>query len=283
MTPSQLDERRAFFAKMMAAASQSLDPRLERIFEMIPREAFLGPPPWRIMVGDQYVATPNADPSYLYQNCLVALNASRGVNNGEPFLHARWIGAAAPSPGETVTHIGVGGGYYTAILSMLIRPGGTLRGYEIDPELTAAAARNLEAFDNVVAVAEDATAVQIAPTDLIYVSAGMAAPPLCWLEALKPGGRMVFPWRPAPSVGIGLLLTRGAQGFGLTPLGPAFFIPCLGAAQAGDAPPYPAAEDAWAARALHLRRDRAPGADAVAEYQDLWFSRAPLGSDHRNA
>ncbi|MBX2855651.1 MAG: hypothetical protein KTR21_11725, partial [Rhodobacteraceae bacterium] len=62
-----------------------------------------------------------------------------------------------------------------------------------------------------------------------------------------------------------------------------FFIPCLGAEQAGDALPYPAAEDAWAARALHLRRDRAPGADAVAVYQDLWFSRTPANAEHQNA
>src|ERR1051326_3388550 len=59
---------------------------------------------------------PSADPRYLYQNNLIALDAEKGINNGEPFLHARWIGALVLNAGETVTHIGAGTGYYSAIL-----------------------------------------------------------------------------------------------------------------------------------------------------------------------
>ena len=36
----RLAEARALYARMMAAVSQSSDPRLERIFELVPREAF---------------------------------------------------------------------------------------------------------------------------------------------------------------------------------------------------------------------------------------------------
>ena len=45
-----LEEARTLYARMMAAASRSSDPRLERIFELVPREAFLPPGPWHIMV-----------------------------------------------------------------------------------------------------------------------------------------------------------------------------------------------------------------------------------------
>src|SRR5712671_2759911 len=103
---ASLDEIRGFYARLMVCASRSRDPRLERIFELVPREAFLPPGPWKIMVGEKYLETPSADPAYLYQNTLVAIDAAKGINNGEPFLHAAWIGAVAPQPGETVAHVG---------------------------------------------------------------------------------------------------------------------------------------------------------------------------------
>lgn len=53
---------------------------------------------------------------------LVSLDADKGINNGEPFLHAMWIGKVAPKPGETVTHVGAGTGYYTALLAQLVLP-----------------------------------------------------------------------------------------------------------------------------------------------------------------
>ena len=143
MTRSDLEDVRAFFASLMAATSDSTDPRLERIFELVPREAFMGPGPWQIKAGRRYVETPDNDPRHLYQNVLVALDANKGINNGEPFLHTRWIGLVAPRQGECVSHIGAGTGYYTAILSMLVLPGGRVDAYEIEPALATAAKVNL--------------------------------------------------------------------------------------------------------------------------------------------
>lgn len=140
---ASLAEIRGFYARQLASASRLNDPRLARIFELVPREAFLPPGPWKILVTERYLETPSADPAYLYQNTLVALDADRGINNGEPFLHASWIGAVAPQPGETITHIGAGTGYYSAILSMLVLPGGRLNAFEIHEELAEAARRNL--------------------------------------------------------------------------------------------------------------------------------------------
>ena len=121
---ANIAKARRSYARLMAAASKSDDPRLERVFELVPREAFLPPGPWKIMVDDEYFETPSADPVYLYQNALVALDATKGINNGEPFLHAAWLGAAGPQHGDVVCHIGAGSGYYTAILSVLALPGG---------------------------------------------------------------------------------------------------------------------------------------------------------------
>jgi protein-L-isoaspartate(D-aspartate) O-methyltransferase len=63
---ASLAEIRGFFARRMAAASKSNDPRFERIVELLPREAFLGPGPWQVWVNDRYLETPSADPAYLY-------------------------------------------------------------------------------------------------------------------------------------------------------------------------------------------------------------------------
>ena len=105
---ASLDDIRAFHAKMMAAGSNSTDERLEQAFRLVRREAFMGPGPWQIVVNRRHLETPSDDPAFLYQNVLVSLDRSKGINNGEPFLHAAFLGAVAPKPGETVIQIGTG-------------------------------------------------------------------------------------------------------------------------------------------------------------------------------
>ncbi|MBN8942272.1 MAG: SAM-dependent methyltransferase [Rhizobiales bacterium] len=259
----------------MAAASHSADPRLERIFELVPREAFVSPGPWRIMVGNRYVETPSADPAYLYQNALVALDAAKGINNGEPYLHAAWIGAAAPQGGETICHIGAGTGYYTALLSMLALPGGKVEAFEIDPDLARQAVRNLEPFEAVSVTTGDATRLAIPASDLIYVNAGVAAPPAAWMRALRPHGRMIFPWRPAPDVALAVMIRRGEAAFVVEPLMPAWFIPCVGASNADQCTKVPDEAAAWSSRSAWLTAERPPDETATAIYPHVWFSAAP--------
>ena len=154
---SNIGEIRGIFARLMAAASGSADPRLERAFELVPREAFMGPGPWRLGFYQKYLETPDADPAYLYQNVVVALDADKGINNGEPFLHAIWIGAVSPKAGDTVCHIGTGTGYYTAILSVLTLPGGTVHAFEIEAGLAEKARGNLRTFEGISVITGDAT------------------------------------------------------------------------------------------------------------------------------
>ena len=276
MTHSDLDSTRTFFASLMAAASQSTDPRLERIFELVPREAFMGPGPWQIRVGRNYVQTPDGDPRHLYQNFLVALDPLKGIHNGEPFLHARWIGMVAPKSGDHISHIGAGTGYYSAILSMLVLPGGQVEAYEIEPELAASAKRNLVPFENVQLIATDAVTSPLKPSDIIYVNAGVAAPPEQWLQALRPGGRMLFPWCPSEDAGVALLVTRTDAGLRARPTMPVWFIPCVGASglRAQDGPPT--AERMRETRSIYLVSDRAPDDSATAIFDRVWFSSETL-------
>jgi protein-L-isoaspartate(D-aspartate) O-methyltransferase len=278
--PTGLDKVRGFFTRVMAAASGSSDPRLERVFALVRREAFVGPGPWHVGVNRQrYVETPDADPIYLYQNVVVALDRAKGINNGEPFLHAAWIGAVEPKAGDAICHIGAGTGYYSAILSVLALPGGTVNAFEIDENLACKARDNLVPFDNVSIIQGDATRVPLPPSDLIYVNAGVVAPPSGWLAALRPHGRMIFPWRPTELVGLALVISRSGTGFKVKPLMPSWFIPCVGASETQESKKVPDSREAWSARSVWLIADREPDDTAVAIYRELWFSSAEVPPD----
>ena len=271
-TFDRLAEARTLYARMMAAASGSTDRRIERVFETLPREAFLPPGPWHILVAQQYIETPSSDPVHLYRNALVALDPERGINNGEPFLHAAWIGAVAPRPGETVIHIGAGGGYYTAALSLLVGPDGRVFAYEIDTRLAAMAKRNLVPYENVTLLHADAVNAKLKRADIIYVNAGVIAPPARWLKSLKLGGRMIFPWRPAPDIGLAVITTRSRSGFAMRIVGGSWFIPCRGASNGAQSLKAPSPLEARSSRSIVRTADRAPDKSATAIYPEVWFS-----------
>jgi len=277
-----LAEARKFYARLMAANSGSADPRLEDAFATVPREAFLGPGPWTVIVGRMVTAgngkvvTPSADPVHIYQDVLMALDADKGINNGEPSLHAMWIGKIAPKPGEAVTHIGAGTGYYTALLARLVSPGGAVTAFELEADLASRATKNLEAYGNVTVIHGDAVTTTLPPSDVIYVNAGVAAPPAGWLKALRPGGRMIFPWRPAERVALAVLVTRTKKGFACNPFMGSWFIPCVGASVASPAAKIPDREQAARSRSIWLTSDKAPDGTATAIIGDVWFSSQSL-------
>jgi protein-L-isoaspartate(D-aspartate) O-methyltransferase len=269
-------EARRFYAALLATKAGGNDPRIEEAFAAVPRENFLGPGPWSVIAGKGMVTTPSADPAYIYRNALVALDADKGINNGEPLLHAMWMGKTAPQPGETVCHVGAGTGYYSALLSLLVSPDGAVTAFEIEPALAANAARNLAPYPNVKVVHGDAVALDVPPCDIVYVNAGIAAPPLSWLAALKPGGRLVFPWRPTDEVAVAVLATRTAAGFACEAFMRSWFISCVGAADAAGAPLLPRRETAAKIRSLWPRTEREPDDSAVAIFDDVWFSASAL-------
>lgn len=266
------DEARKFYARLMAAHAQSADQRIEEAFASVPREAFLGSGPWTIFAGDGRFETPSADPGYIYQNVLVVLDADKGINNGEPMLHAMWMGRAEPKPGETVTHIGAGTGYYTALLARLVEPGGRVFAFELEAGLAARAKANLAQYDNIQVIQGDAVATALPPSDVIYVNAGVVAPPAAWLKALKPGGRMIFPWRPSETVGLAVLVTRLGNGFACRPFMRSWFIPCVGASIAQPQARIPTRERAARTRSIWLTEEKTPDRTATAVFGAVWFS-----------
>ena len=272
---AKLDGVRRSYARALARVSASPDPRLEQVFYRVHREDFLPPGPWKLLVEGQFIETPNSDPTHVYQNVAIALDTRKGINNGEPHLHAMWISAAAPQPGETVTQIGLGMGYYSAILSLLVLPGGRLIGFEIDSDLAETARHKLSAYENVSVFTGDATSLELPSSDLIYVSAAVVEPPEQWLTALRPGGRLIFPWRPTVDVALAVLVKRASAGFEAKPLMSCWFIPCAGASSHKGCLMVPIPSSAQRIRSLRLNTAQAPDESAVAIYEHCWFSSAP--------
>lgn len=184
--------RRAYARQVVAAAGMT-DGAIEAAFAAVPRENFMGAGPWQMLRHGGYKATPGDDPVYLYTDDLVALDAERGLNNGQPSLHAFLLAAAAPRAGDHVVHVGTGSGYYTAVMAELVGPSGRVTGIEIDPHMAARARDNLSDRANVEILEGDGAAVAFAPADVIYVNAGATAPAAAWLDGLKDGGRLILP------------------------------------------------------------------------------------------
>jgi protein-L-isoaspartate(D-aspartate) O-methyltransferase len=196
---TRLDIIRRAYAKRIMFAVGATDRRLEAAFAAVPREAFLDRGPWQVVRFDPwrsargYVRSPSADPVYVYDDVVIAILPERKLNNGQPSLHAWLMANAAPRAGEHIVHIGLGAGYYTAILAQLAGRRGRVTAIEYDPELAKRTARNLRDFPRVAVLRGDGTGIDFAPADLIYVNAGATAPLAHWLDRLREGGRLILP------------------------------------------------------------------------------------------
>ena len=229
----ELAKRRRAYAAEIARRAGVSDPRIESAFAAVAREDFAGRPPWRIGSGGFFGLASSDDPARLYEDVLVAIDAERGINNGQPSLHAQSLDALGVKDGETVLQIGAGAGYYTAILAELVGAKGRVIAYEIAPDIAARAAANLSPYPQVVVRARSGVE-DLPQADATYVSAAASHSVRAWLDALKPSGRLVFPLQTAGSSGAMLAVTRPERG-GAWParmLTQVVFIPCEGAQDA---------------------------------------------------
>jgi protein-L-isoaspartate(D-aspartate) O-methyltransferase len=275
---------RQFYAKMVAAGGGQLREDLERAFEIVPREYFLGPGPWLAVssLSGMFVATPTDDPIHVYQNVLFALDRQKQINNGEPFLHGQLLGALAPARGNVALHIGCGTGYYTAILAHLVGPSGKVIAYEIEPELGRRAVENLKPWDNVEVRLASGVNDDLPRCDAIYVNAGATRPVAGWLDALNEGGKLLFPLVGSLGRGVTLLLTRPPHGvifigerasIAAKVIGHCGFVTCRDAYDPAEAANVSAAfySGLWNARSL-IRNDE-PDENAVLIGKGWWLSK----------
>jgi protein-L-isoaspartate(D-aspartate) O-methyltransferase len=228
---------RQAYAAETARRAGARDPRVQEAFAAVPREDFSGPPPWFVS-GGGLGATATSDLAHLYGDALVAIDRGRRINNGQPSLHALSIDALGLKAGDTVVHIGAGAGYYTAILAHLVGPTGKVIAFEIEPDIAERARANLAGYPQVEVRAQSGVGEALPPADAIYVNAAASHPVRAWLDALKAGGRLLFPLQAADSTGAMLLITRPRQGdvWPARFLSGVVFIACEGAQDAAIAP-----------------------------------------------
>jgi len=185
--------RRAY-AKQILAVIGLQDARLEFGFASVPRERFLGPGPWQTFRGPGlYTPTPSMDPVYLYTDALIGIVPERGINNGQPSLHAALLAAAMIGEGDHVVHIGAGTGYYTAIMATLAGATGTVTAIECDPDLATRARENLTSYPTIQVIPGNGSEALFPAANVIYVNAGVTHPAAVWLDGLAEGGRLILP------------------------------------------------------------------------------------------
>jgi protein-L-isoaspartate(D-aspartate) O-methyltransferase len=212
MTSTDLERTRSDFAERLRQAVGLRSPALARAFGTVPREDFVRPGPWKILVPPNlwtYRDTPDGDPRHVCDNVLVALDASRRLNNGEPAALARWLDTLDLAPGDRVLHLGCGVGYYTAIVAQVVSRDGSVLGVEIDPRLAERARRNLAPYANVTVVVGNGRGLGGEAFDAIFVNAGATQVEPGWIDGLRSGGRLLVPLTvdvEAMEVGVGQML-----------------------------------------------------------------------------
>lgn len=225
-----LDLHKKFYADLVTAKGGVKDEAIAAAFAATNRTTFVGSGPWKVFTAVGYIDTPSDDPEFLYQDVAIAISPERSINNGEPSLHTRCIGALKPLTGERVLHVGAGTGYYTAILANLVGTTGSVVAFEIEDDLAARAVANLADFPQVEVCARSAIEPNLPASDIIYVNAGATYPPSEWLDALKPGGRLLFPLTANHGAGLMVMITRSSEAcYGVKIVSGAAFIPCAGA------------------------------------------------------
>ena len=224
---------------------QRADLRSERLVDAlgeVAREDYLGPGPWKIMrfaFPLKYEDSPDANPARVYDDVLVALDPSRGLNNGLPSGVTRWLDTMSIRVGEHVVHAGCGTGYYTALIAHTVTASGRVTAIEHDQDLADHARSNLRRYSHVEVITGDAAKYEPGPADAIFVTAGATHPCPLWVDNLKLSGRLVFPmvrWPEGGVMGVGVAgwgvmmrVERRQSGYAARWLSHCGFFPCFGA------------------------------------------------------
>ena len=236
MSKLDLETARHWYAEGLRYLAPADSDAVIAAFAAVPREAFLGPPPWQIRAGGRnHGPLETDDPRHLYHDILVAIDPARDLNNGQPSLWAYLYDRLDLRRGERVCHVGAGTGYYSAILAEIVGAEGHVEAVEFDAELADRARVHLRDWPQIRVVAGDGCTHDAGPCDAIIVNAGVTAPQPLWLDSLTDGGRLLVPLTGQEGWGNFLLVTRHGGLFGARFVSRTGIIHCAGGRGAAQA------------------------------------------------
>jgi len=155
---------------------QELDPRVMEALARVPRHEFV----------------PETERRYAYQNRPLPIGYGQTIS--QPYIVALMTDLARVGPDAKALEVGTGSGYQAAILAELAHRVYTI---EIIPELAVEAEQRLQrlGYDRVQTRVGDGYYgwEEVAPFDLILVTAAASHVPPPLIRQLTPGGRMVIP------------------------------------------------------------------------------------------
>jgi protein-L-isoaspartate(D-aspartate) O-methyltransferase len=141
------------------------------------------------------------------------LPIGRGQTISQPYIVALMTELVRPTPSDRSLEVGTGSGYQAAVLAEIVEHVYTI---ELEEELAASAGRVLaqQGYDNVTVRAGDGYVgwSEVAPFDIIVVTAAPDHIPQPLIDQLKPGGRMVVPVGPVFATQQLRLLEKDASG-----------------------------------------------------------------------
>jgi protein-L-isoaspartate(D-aspartate) O-methyltransferase len=228
-----VDEARRCYAEEIRFVANLQREEVVRAFSEVPRERFLGAPPWKVgSVVEGYRDVPGSDPRDTYHNVLFAIDPRRFLNNGLPSFVGKLIDESGAGPGHHVVHIGCGTGYYSAIFAQLVGEAGHVTAIEVDDDLVARARANLASWSRVDVKQADGTIFDAGAANAILVNAGATHLMPLWLERLLPGATLLVPLTVNAAVhGMGWMLkvTDTPQGLAARFISPVGIYHCVGA------------------------------------------------------
>jgi len=227
---SDLAAARRCYTQEIKYRGQISSRRLLRAFATVARERFLGEGPWRIRseIVHDYWTTEDADPVHVYHDVLVAIDEGRKLDNGLPSLWARLFDILDVEENERVVQVGCGPGYYSAILSELVGPKGTIVAIDCEDAFVQQARLHLREYENVTVIHGDGCKDVGGPADVIIVHAGFTHPHPLWLDSLRCNGRLLVPLTNAERQGTLFKLTRLPTGYRAEAVRRIEIFPCHG-------------------------------------------------------
>ena len=105
-----IETARFSFAEELRYAAHVRSDRVISAFATVPREHFLGAPPWQAydLQEGGYWEVPGDDARSVYHNVIFAIDTTRNLNNGHPEFWARLLDKLEIRAGDSVYHVGAG-------------------------------------------------------------------------------------------------------------------------------------------------------------------------------